>query len=498
MSDPGGDASQKLRESQERLELALEASGDGLFDYDFATGCVKGNERLCSMIGYRADELAHVSQWEAITHPDDLGPTRSAIWDHVKRRTPLYRKELRLKAKSGEWRWILDRGKVVERDVNGRAVRLAGFHTDITERKQLEVQVQLASRVAAIGTLAAGLAHELNTPLTTLTYGLEVVSRSLPEGDATAAEAFALVKDATERMSEIVRDVRGLSRADDVAVRERIDVAEVLRRAIRLTRHVLTERATLTEIIGAVPTVMGNASRLGEVFMNVLMNAAQSIPPGSPAENQISVVARTDAHGNAVISIRDTGGGISPETANRVFDPFFTTKPVGEGTGLGLAICHRIVTELSGKLTFESAVGIGTTFTLELPTAPALSRRRRKNVLVIDDHRGVGTTLKLLFKDSHDVDVCTTAADALKRLLSPETGQPTFDVVLCDLMMPGMNGMELFRVVERKSPEIAARFVFMTGGAPDKEARAFLASSRNTVLEKPVPPEVLSGLLERL
>lgn len=490
------DAQQKLKESQERLALALEGSGDGVFDYDFTTGIIQGNERLSAMLGYQPEELRSFGQWAAITHPDDLESTRLAIIEHLKGRTPMYRKEIRVRARSGDWRWILDRGKVVARDAAGRALRMTGVHSDITERKLLEVQVQLASRINAIGTLAAGLAHELNTPLTTLTYGLEVVARSLPPGDQGAAEALSLVKDATARMSEIVRDVRGLSRAEDNAVKDRIDVADVLRRAIRLTRHELESRARLSERIGLVPEVMGNASRLGEVFMNLLMNAAQALPKGNPEEHAVEICAGSDARGDAVITVRDTGTGIAPDIAGRIFDPFFTTKPVGEGTGLGLAICHRLVTELKGTLRFENCPDRGTTFKLTLPRAPLLKPGRRKKVLVIDDHAGVGTTLRLLFQAEHDVEVCTTAKLALTRLC--DGGGVTFDVVLCDLMMPGMNGMELFREVERQRSDIASRFIFMTGGAPDKEARAFLATARNTVLEKPVPPEVLSGLLERL
>jgi CheY-like chemotaxis protein len=193
-----------------------------------------------------------------------------------------------------------------------------------------------------------------------------------------------------------------------------------------------------------------------------------------------------------VVDVRDTGAGIPPENLARIFDPFFTTKPAGVGTGLGLAICHSIVAALGGEIAVESAVGLGTTFRITLPQAgpdnlelPAPARvaapvGRRGRILIIDDEEMIVSALQEALRE-HQVMVETEAKAALKRLLGGER----FDLVLCDLMMPEMSGMELFTRINDEVPEQAERFIFMTGGAFTPRSRGFLASVPNLRLEKP-------------
>ncbi|MFL5319333.1 MAG: ATP-binding protein [Myxococcaceae bacterium] len=483
-----------LRASEQRLHLAVEATGDGLFDYDLATGNVTGNARLFEMLGYEPRELAHVSQWRLITHPEDLASTEATLRAHIVGTSPMYQTEVRLRTKAGAWRWILDRGMVVARDGRGRAVRMSGLHTDVTDRKALEEKVRLTGRLAAVGTLSAGLAHEINTPLTALSNSLEVLARQLHP----APEALTLAKDAADAVQKIVKDVRVLSRLEASTARAPTDVAHVVQLAVRLTYAEIQSRAALIQKGSAMPKVMANETRLGQVFTNLLLNAAQAIAPGAPERNEVEVRMGTDSKGRAEIAVRDTGCGIPADVAARIFDPFFTTKPFGVGTGLGLSICHRIVEDLGGELTFESELGKGSTFFVRLPPCeavttprPSSSSDKRKRVLVVDDHRAVGTSLQLLLRAEHDVDVITESEKALEKLARGDL----YDLILCDVMMPGMNGMELFAEVSRRAPEAALRFVFMTGGAVRADAKAFLAATTNPVLEKPFPPEALSSML---
>jgi CheY-like chemotaxis protein len=203
------------------------------------------------------------------------------------------------------------------------------------------------------------------------------------------------------------------------------------------------------------------------------------------------------------IDVTDTGAGIPPEILPRIFDAFFTTKAVGVGTGLGLAICHRIITDMGGQLTVTSMLGHGTTFRVSLPVAsdvpapaqaPAtvVAAPRRGRILVVDDELLVGNSVKRILAKAHDVLALSSAKDALSLCESGEI----FDLILCDLMMPDMTGMELHRELARVRPEHAERMIFMTGGAFTPEARKFLETSKEHV-EKPFDSANLRALVQR-
>lgn len=495
-------AQQALRESEQRFQLALKGTDDGVFDFNLKTGEVQGSPRLFEMLGYTREELSHISKWKPITHPADADLVDARIRAHALGKTSHYEAEVRIRHKSGEWRWILDRGRIVERDAKGHAIRMTGLHTDITQRKAIEDKLRVSAQLAAVGSLSAGLAHEIATPLTALSASLQVLAREL-DRRKEFSPALELAKDALERVHSIARDVKAFSRANDADALEPTHVQQVLERTLRVLGGTLASKARLIQRYQRVPSVDVNSSRLAQVLTNLLVNAAQAIPDGAAEQNVIEVRTRTDARGWATISIRDTGHGISEEIAPRIFEPFFTSKPVGVGTGLGLSICHRLVTEVGGEITFESEVGRGTVFHVALPpsrsTAPEvreteMSVNARRRILIIDDHRALGVSLQMLFQEEHDVDVVTCSEDALTRLAAGEE----FDLVLCDVMMPGMTGMELFRAVEKRAPEMAPRFVFMTGGAVRPDARAFLAHTENQVLEKPFPPEALQRVLSAI
>src|SRR5256885_3992483 len=227
------------------------------------------------------------------------------------------------------------------------------------------------------------------------------------------------------------------------------------------------------------------------------------MPEGDIEHNELRVVGRTDALGNAVVEIHDTGCGIPPEPLDRIFEPFFTTKPVGEGTGLGLAICHGIVTALGGEIGVASVVGKGTTFRVTLPPAtqtascaavPAAVARTptpRSRVLVVDDDPRVGASVHRSLAREHDVQVLSSAHEALRRIQQGER----FDVFLCDLMMPELTGMDLHAEVSRVAPDQGSRMIFITGGAFTPAARQFLDTISNPRLEKPFGLEELRAMV---
>jgi CheY-like chemotaxis protein/anti-sigma regulatory factor (Ser/Thr protein kinase) len=235
--------------------------------------------------------------------------------------------------------------------------------------------------------------------------------------------------------------------------------------------------------------VLADEARIAQVFINVLVNAAQAIPEGRVDQNEIVVITDTDAEGRARICFRDTGIGIAPEHIHRIFEPFFTLKPVGVGSGLGLSIAHDIVTSFHGTINVESVVGKGTSVTVTLPALPARARvdqttvAGRGRVLVVDDEDTIRSVARRMLASEHEVTLAASGAEAMSLV---ERGA-RFDVILCDLMMPNVTGMELHAKLHAVEPDQARRMVFMTGGAFTTRASTFLDGVANERIMKPLP-----------
>jgi CheY-like chemotaxis protein len=270
--------------------------------------------------------------------------------------------------------------------------------------------------------------------------------------------------------------------------------------AAKLAAGELRPRAQLVRHYSEVPRVEGNEPRLAQVFLNLIINAAQALPEGKPEQNEVRLVTRRLDETHVVAEVHDTGSGIPPDVLGRIFDPFFTTKPVGVGTGLGLALCHAFITAMGGRIEVESQVGRGTVFRVTLPVAkgetvraPRVVESRegvsmRGRVLVVDDDPLVSSALRRTLAREHEVEVVVSSRQALQLLLSP---QGVFDVILCDLMMPEMTGMGVHAQLNAAMPERAERMVFVTGGAYTPAAQSFLERVTNPRLEKPFEPEKL-------
>jgi CheY-like chemotaxis protein len=308
-----------------------------------------------------------------------------------------------------------------------------------------------------------------------------------------------------ERVRTIVSDLKTFSRESQEETAA-VNVHQVLDTTLNLASGEIRHRARLVKAYGDVPQVRGNDSRLGQVFLNLLVNAAQAIPEGAPDQNEIRVTTRRAGGAKVVVEVTDTGGGIAPELLGRIFDPFFTTKPPGVGTGLGLSICHNLITTMGGEIHVTSQVGHGTTFQVVLPMAsegaeavvkppaPVVARGPRGRVLVIDDEPMLCTALERILRPHHDVVHTTVAAEALPRL---EAGEP-FDLILCDLMMPRMSGMDFHAALCRLRPDLSGRVIFLTGGAFTPQARAFLESVPNRRVEKPFNAHALLAVTQEV
>ncbi len=374
-----------------------------------------------------------------------------------------------------------------------------GFARDVTYRAKLEAQLVQSERLVALGTLAAGVAHEINNPLAVMSLSLEDLANRLSpalervdQGERKSiAAAIDELRAGVDRVAGIIRELRAFSRTD-TAPPGPTNVLESLAAAERMTTHQLRHHTRVCTDYGVVPLAMGHAQRLEQVFVNLLINAAQALPEGR-AENRIDIRAYVAADGRVAVEIKDNGSGMDDAVLPRVFDPFFTTKSSSGGTGLGLSISHGIVKQLSGEIVLESQVGVGTTARVLLNAVAARSfatpssvsspraTRARSQVLIVDDEPSLLTTLRMLIADDHDVTTANSGEAACAILLSGRS----FDVVLCDMMMPGVTGMDVYARVAHVMPELLPRFVFMTGGACTERAAGFLAQNASKVLEKP-------------
>jgi signal transduction histidine kinase len=251
------------------------------------------------------------------------------------------------------------------------------FNQMARELKASQTRLIVADRMALLGRTTASVGHEINNPLAYVLSNLAFLQEELSQlGERALSaklqqellEALSEARDGAERVRFIVQDLKSLSRTNDISIGP-VEVGAVVRSVTKMALHELRHRARLVERCEGVPAVQGNATRLGQVFLNLIINAAHAIPPGSEDKNEIRVMARVSAPGFITVDVQDTGSGIPPEHLERIFEPFFTTKPDGEGTGLGLLVCQTIITSLGGTITVESAPGQGTTFHVTLPVA---------------------------------------------------------------------------------------------------------------------------------
>lgn len=387
--------------------------------------------------------------------------------------------------------------------------RNAELEASILQLRELESRRRLSERMASLGQFAAGLAHEINNPLTYTILNLTMIDEIVVGLESTipreiAADLRQLIADARDganRLSGIVRDVKTFSRGDD-DVATVVDVQAIVRSSLRMAGNEMRHRARVVTKFDPTPNVTANASRLGQVVLNLVVNAVQSIPEGAAEQNEIRVATRTDSLGRAVIEVQDSGAGIPKDQLDRVFDPFFTTKAVGVGTGLGLFICHGIVSALGGTIEVESEVGLGALFRIVLPPGaspppgPVTSRSpmvaaQRTRVLIIDDEPGLLSSLRRTLSREHHVTALSSGHDALTKIRAGER----FDAILCDVMMPAMSGMEFHAALIAAAPELRARIIFMTGGAFTPLARAFIDRLTTPHIEKPFDQEAIRALV---
>jgi PAS domain S-box-containing protein len=479
----------ELKQLMERIPEPLIVHREGII--------VWANEALLSALGYTSLDAMRGKHAVDFVHPLDRDASLAKLLGPL---APTTRITLRGRAADGSYRVFETSGsQTVIFDEAPARMELA---RDVTERDALREQLVLADRMSQLGFLAAGVAHEINNPLAYALAALDRAAEDMAGGRlAAAANALAIAREGAERVRGITGDLRLFARGGAQRF-EGVDLTEVLRATTALAAASIRTRGHLVVESGPLPQVFGDTGRLGQVVMNLLVNAIDALADGDPAANRIFVRAFTSAAGEAVIEIEDNGRGISSHVAAHIFEPFFTTKGPRAGSGLGLAICHRIVSDSGGRIEVGApAVGSGALFRMVLPPweGPASSATpeprsgRRLRILVVDDEPPLASALGRMLEDDHLVDVVTSGGAALARV--SEGGE--YDAILCDLMMSDIDGMDVYASLAAERPALAKRLIFMTGGAFSASAQRFLDDVKNVCLDKPfTKAEVMVALEE--
>jgi signal transduction histidine kinase len=384
------------------------------------------------------------------------------------------------------------------------------------ELKQAQAKLVHTGKLAAVGQLASGVAHEISNPAMSLEVALAIIKRTagdlLAAGGGAAAvsperaekmrSALEDAEEAVGRIRRLTGDLRTFARTDDDTP-QAVQLDEVARVSSRLAAPTVRPRAELVLDLAPVPPVVGDRGRLGQVVTNLLVNAAQAVPEGAPAENTVAVSTRA-VDGEVLLAVEDSGPGVPPALRDRIFDPFFTTKPEGVGTGLGLALVAEITAAHRGRIRVTSGQWGGARFELAFPARPASSQAVVASPPAPAPAPLPSTRLLLVDDETLIIRLFTTLLGKTCQLVVAESGEEAveilerdraFDLILCDLHMPGADGIAVYEAVERLDRSLLERFVFTTGGAVTSRSREFLDRVQPRVLAKPFPVDRLLALI---
>lgn len=502
----------EVARSERLLRQVLRAVPDGVVVTDSDGNFVMWNPAAAAIIGRDVDQRHDPETWSeyhGVFMPDQKTyfPVQDLALHRALRGEAVNAQEQFLRNRNNpNGAWLSVNAAPVVDDV-GRQNGAVAVLRDVSSQRRAHDQLMISDRMASLGMLAAGVGHEINNPLSAVVGNLDLLQAMLDDGEDLSEsndlkEMLADAREGARRVREIVQDLKVFSRHEEERV-DAVEVIPVIQSSLRMAWNEIRHRATLQKSLEPIPLVAASDSRLGQVFLNLIINAAQAMPEGGAENHVLRVATRTDERGWAVIEVSDTGSGIEPDVLHRLFTPFFTTKPKGVGTGLGLAICDRIIRTAGGSIDVESEVGKGSTFRVCLPPAEddvvvpsrptrsdGLRPQARGRILLVDDEVIVASLVRRALSE-HDVVSHTRPDQALEAIRAGER----FDAILCDVMMPSMSGMDFHSHLTALAPDQAERLIFLSGGAFTEGARRYLAHTRNARLDKPIDIEQLRAVI---
>jgi PAS domain S-box-containing protein len=504
-----------LRQSEERFKFVARAVSDVVWDWDLSAGAFWWNDGFLTTFGFAAGEIEpSVESWTGRIHPDERSRLVDSIHQAIDSGAESWSGEYRFLRKDGSYAFVQDRGYIV-RDVSGKGIRMVGGMRDLTEQKKMEALNLRAERMDSIGTLAGGIAHDLNNVLAPIMMSIELLKLD-PGNDPQRSKILDTIHISSRRGADLVRQVLSFARGLDgqrlvIGLRHLIGeleaiVSETFPRNIQIVTHVPKD----------LWPIMGDPSQINQVLLNLAVNARDAMPQGGTLTLSAANVtldaqyAATSPEAKAgtyvLLQVIDTGHGIPPEVRDRIFEPFFTTKKLGKGTGIGLATVHTVVKSHGGFLNVESEIDRGTTFKIYLPADPTLHpekpattpveipRGRNELVLVVDDESAIrDITRQTLEAFGYRVLTAGDGADAVA-LYAKQAQQ--IAVVLTDMMMPLMDGVATIQVLTRINP--AVRIIAASGiEIPENVGKATRAGVHD-FLPKPCTAQALLQLVREV
>ncbi|MBU5613891.1 hybrid sensor histidine kinase/response regulator [Geomonas azotofigens] len=472
-------AEEALLESENQLRFALEGANDGIWDVNMSTGSTYLSPRSCEILGYPPGELTELPDWSQLVHPDDLAHTRERLQAHLDGRTPLFETEQRLRTKSGSWKWVLARGKLVSRDAEGAPLRMTGTHTDLTEQKRLEAQFLQAQKMEAVGRLAGGIAHDFNNMLLVILGYADIALSQIDDTHPLYRMLWEMRK-AGERSADLTQQLLAFARKQTVSP-QLLDLNEAVARTLTMLQRLIGEEVTLAWLPKAGGRrVMIDPPQLDQILANLCVNARDAISGIGKITIETDEITLDEAYCSGrpdvtpgdyvILAVSDDGCGMDRETVAKIFEPFFTTKGVGEGTGLGLSTVYGIVKQNSGHISVYSEPGKGTTFRIYLPrhwesgdavaeAPPSVSMGNGETVLVVEDEPRILEMIKSMLELQGYTPLAASTPEQALDLAGMHPGK--IELLLTDVVMPGMNGHDLARRLQEKRPAI--KTLFMSG-----------------------------------
>lgn len=495
-----------LRKGEEEFRTLFEQMKDAVYVVSPEGIIQRVNQAGLDLLGYRREEMMGM---EVSNLYADQEERRQALQE-LEREGVILGHDLRMRKKSGE---VMDCTVTsgILRDPDGTVTGYLKVVRDVTrlreieaERRKLEQRAQIASRLTTVGEMAAGIAHEINNPLTSVIgFAQLLAQKDMPD---ELKEYAQMVSDGGERVASIVKRLLAFARQQKPQS-SYVDVNEIVDTSLQLRAYELKTNniEVVRRLDRDLPWTMADPGQLQQVFLNLIMNAETAMR-AAHGGGRLTVSSRRKDD-TICVSFRDNGPGISKADLEKIFDPFFTTKDVGEGTGLGLSICHGIVSEHKGRIYARSKPGRGSTFYMELPIEveqrqlelseeerQALENQVHGKILVVDDEPPILQFLEqVLREEGHEVCTTTSAEGALERIQNER-----YSLILVDIKLPGMSGSELYNRVRQMARSLAHRVVFITGDLMSNDTRSFVSRARVPCIAKPFNAEGIKREVRRL
>jgi two-component system, cell cycle sensor histidine kinase and response regulator CckA len=513
----------QLRESETRLQLVLEGSRLGYWDWNIETGEVIRNSRWAEMLGYTLEEVdLTVNQWRDLHHPEDRDGVWKSITDHLEGRTLSHNMEYRMRTKDGPYRWILDQAQIVRRDSQGKALRMCGTHTDITQRKKAEqekekLQKELAQsqKMESIGQLAGGIAHDFNNMLGVILGYVELAMEEVETSGEIYDDLQEIFK-AAIRSSEITKQLLAFARKQTVEPKV-LDINECITNLLKMLRRLIGENITLTWIPAELPgNIKIDPSQLDQILANLCVNGRDAIIGigNIIVKTGYATFDRNFCDQNLgylegefiKLSVSDDGSGMDQETQNKIFDPFFTTKGLGKGTGLGLSTIYGIVNQNKGFVTVDSELEQGTTFNIFFPiqndktegnsdsSVTHENLKGAETILLVEDEPRVLKMVELMLNRlGYTVLAAAKPTEAIEIV---ETTKQKISLVITDVIMSEMNGRELSDKLSSLNRHL--KILFMSGYTGDIIAKNGVLDDGISYIHKPFSIKDLSNKVRKI